>query len=110
MSKIYQHADKEVSVAAGAKIAAYSEGDSFKIYTKSTFTNHPESWSLLATVEAGERYTSAAFSVATDIRIEAGADDVEYSAAENAVLLQDIPVTRSTITPSRFMISTVMST
>jgi len=79
MGKIYTHGQVEITVSATEKLSIVSD-DSCKVYQKVGYPNQPDSWDLLATTTASEQYVSAAFSVGTLVRIEAGADDVEYEA------------------------------
>lgn len=78
MGKVYPTGLGEFTVAAGGSLEVRSDS-SCKIYQKVAYTNHPDSWNLLATTTAGVQYVSDAFSVNTPIRIEAGASEVNYT-------------------------------
>lgn len=65
------------TVPAGQKVAIFS-WSSLKLYQKVGYPNYPDSWNLVTETTAGETYTSAAFTNATDIRIEAGPADAFY--------------------------------
>jgi len=97
MSKVYANGTAEVAIVATDKIAVYSAHSATKIYQKNSYESHPDQWTLLATVSAGVHYTSAAFTAATTLRIEAGPDGATYDAGANASTVGDAKVTRSTI-------------
>lgn len=78
MSKVYANGRAEFTVAASGRIEVRSDAPC-KIYQKVSYTNHPDSWNLLATTVAGVQYVSSAFSVNTPIRIDAGASDAYYT-------------------------------
>ncbi len=68
---------KKFTVAAGNKVAVTSF-DTATIYQRVGYPNHPDSWALVYQTAPGESYTTAAFSVATEVRIDAGAAEVFY--------------------------------
>lgn len=76
-----------IEVAASDKIAIYSRAP-VKVYQRAGYPNFPETWSLLSAIAADTEYVSAAFSAATDIRIEAGEADVLYVAGTAPVVLE----------------------
>lgn len=78
MSKIYALGQAVFTVSAAERLEVLS-GDACKIYQKVGYTHFPDSWELLATTTAGVQYVSDAFTVNTEVRIEAGADNVDYS-------------------------------
>lgn len=65
------------TVPASSYLALISKSP-ITVYQKVGYPNMVDSWSLLATTVANELYLSAAFSTATDIRIEASSADAEY--------------------------------
>ena len=77
----------EFSVPASDVIAVFSRAPC-KVFTRSGYPNFPESWSLLQDVAADAEYVSAAFTAATDVRIEAGPADVLYANGTAAVILE----------------------
>lgn len=78
MGKIYaQYGEAIVAVSATEVLSVISD-ESVKIYQEVTYAGHPNSWDLLATTTAGTKYVSDAFSANTNVRIEAGAAEVEY--------------------------------
>jgi hypothetical protein len=84
MSKLYQNGTVELTVAASSKLAILSD-ESCKVYQKVGHPNHPDSWDLLATTTAGTKYLSAAFSAATEVRIEAGPSEALYATGASPV-------------------------
>lgn len=88
MSKIvYTHGEKIFTIAALDRLAAFSEDD-FKIYSKTEFSQHPDQWTLVSAVAAGIEHITAAFSAATQIRIEPGASTVYYQEGVSANVLE----------------------
>jgi len=86
---IYGNGEKEVLIAASDKLAIYS-AESVKVYQQKGYPNVPKTWDLLTTIAADTEYQSAAFSAATNVRIEAGAADVRYAAGVDAVITERI--------------------
>jgi len=84
-SKVFPFGVVEFTLAASAKIAAYSKSPA-KIYIKAGYPNYPDSWSLLKALAAEEEYASAAVSTTTLVRIEAEASDVYYAYGTDAVV------------------------
>lgn len=78
MAKVYSNGTVTLSVPASQKIAVFSKGDSAKVYQKTGYPNYPDTWELLTTVTNTE-YLSSAFSTVTEVRIDAGVDEVLYS-------------------------------
>lgn len=76
-SAIFANGNKEISVPAGEKIAVFSNGR-FKVYQKIGYPNYPDQYDLLNDGAAGSTYTSAAFSAAATVRIEAGPSITYY--------------------------------
>lgn len=70
MGTIYEQGTGLATVPAGEKVGIYSLS-SVKLYKKVGYPNYPDRWALVGTTTAGSEYTSAAFTVATDIRMEA---------------------------------------
>jgi len=77
----------EFSVPASDVVAVFSRAPC-KVFTRAGYPNFPESWSLLQDVAADAEYVSAAFTAATDVRIEAGPADVLYANGTAAVILE----------------------
>ena len=77
----------EFSVPASDVIAVFSRAPC-KVFTRAGYPNFPESWSLIQDVAADAEYVSAAFTSATDVRIEAGPADVLYANGTAAVILE----------------------
>lgn len=67
----------EFSVPDAQKVAVFS-ADPCKVYYQVGYPNYPSVWKLLATTSAGTEYLSAAFSGATNVRVEAGASEAYY--------------------------------
>lgn len=83
--KIFQFGSLEVIANASDVIALYSKSP-VKIYKKQPgLPNQPDTWTLFATAPANAVYQSAAVSVVTTFRIEAGAD-VVYAAVGTAAI------------------------
>lgn len=78
MPKIFPNGTKTITVSAGDKLSAITPGDRAVIYQRVGYTNYPDSWDELARLDADVKYVSDAFSVNTEIRIDAGADYVIY--------------------------------
>jgi len=77
----------ELDVAASDKIAVFSCSP-VKIYKLLSFAKFPAEWALLKDLAADTEYTSAAFSIATRVRIEAGPADVLYQAGTGPVIVE----------------------
>lgn len=77
--KIFPNGTKTITVAATERVSALSPGTRAKVYQKVTYPNNPDSWELLTSLTANVQYVSDAFSVATDVRIDAGPDYVLYN-------------------------------
>lgn len=97
---VYPQGSQTVEVAAGNKIAVFSEAAA-KVYQQVGYPNFPDSWNLLYTTLPGVQYTSAAFSAGATLRIDAGPAMVQYetAAAPNteAQLTLQAPVTSTQI-------------
>lgn len=78
MGKVYPYGRGEFTVSAGGRLEVRSDTPC-SIYQQTSYTNHPDSWSLLATTTAGVQYVSSAFSINTPIRIDAGASEANYT-------------------------------
>jgi hypothetical protein len=78
MGKVYPNGRDEFTVLAGGRLEVRSD-EACKIYQNVAYTNHPDSWNLLATTVAGVQYVSSAFSINTPIRIDAGASEANYT-------------------------------
>jgi hypothetical protein len=78
---------QEITIPASAKLAATSKSGA-KIYVKIVNPNNPDNFSLFKTLAADEEYQSAAVSVITTFRIEAGADTVFYNYGVDAVIVE----------------------
>jgi hypothetical protein len=85
--KVYPFGKVEVTVAALAKIAAWSKSP-YTIKYKVGYPNQPDSWPILKSGAADEEYASAAFTAATVVRIEAGASEVLYGQGVDEVVLE----------------------
>lgn len=70
-SVIYADGTKDVTVAAGDKIAVFSNSK-VNIYQQVGYPNLPSTWNLLYATSDGETYTSSAFASGATIRIDAG--------------------------------------
>lgn len=81
----------EFTIPSGAKLAANSKSPA-QIYVLSgaggVNPNQPPSYSLFKALNTDEDYSSAAFSAATIVRIEAGASDVMYNYGVDAVVTE----------------------
>ena len=88
-TKIYPQGNVEITVAASDKIAVFSNSD-FKVYQQTGYPNVPSTWSLLHSGAAGVNYLSAAFSVATVVRVEAGADEAFYETGTAPVVSEPL--------------------
>lgn len=81
---VYPNGRVEVSVDANDKVAIWSEGAA-RLSQIVGYPNVPESVSLISSITSGS-YTSAAFSVAGTVIIEAGAATVYYEIGTAAVV------------------------
>ena len=70
MGTIYSNGTGYATVPDSQKIGIYSLSP-VQLYKKVGYPNHPDTWNLVATTTAGSEYTSAAFSGATDVKLEA---------------------------------------
>ncbi len=101
MSLVYANGSKNISVAALDRISATSEGR-FSVYQRVGYPQLPDSWTLLDSVDSAPfTYTSAAFSAAATVRIDAGPNEVTYIAgvganAASPVLQQGTPTAMTT--------------
>ncbi len=77
----------DFTIAAADKLAIYSK-DIVKVYQRNQYPNLPDTWTLFVTVAASTEYASAAFSAATEIRIEASGESVLYQAGADAVITE----------------------
>lgn len=81
---VYPNGRAEVAVAASDKVAVFSEG-SITISQEVGYPNVPSTIDVLAEVASGQ-YTTAAFSAAATVIIEAGASVVYYEVGTDAVV------------------------
>ena len=78
MTRVYTYGSQEVTIPAGESIAVYTTGDGkAKVFQKVGFTNQPEAFNLLGTVEDQETVFGP-FANETDVRIDTGVDEVLY--------------------------------
>ena len=77
----------QITVPASDVIAVFSKAPC-KVFTRAGYPNFPESWDLLQDVAADTEYVSAAFTVETDVRIQAGPADVLYANGTAAVITE----------------------
>lgn len=84
MNIVYPNGRVEVSAAASDKVAVLSDGN-ITISKEVGYPNVPTTVDLIANVTSG-RYTTAAFSTATTVIIEAGAAPVYYEVGTDAVV------------------------
>jgi len=88
MSKVIcPNGEKIFTVAALDKLAIYSE-DGAKVYSRTDSANYLEEWVFVKDVEAGIEYVTEAFTVVTEIRIEAKASSVYYQSGLAASVLE----------------------
>jgi len=83
--KIFANGTLEIALAANDKIAIFSNS-SIKLFQQVGYPNFPDSWNLLETTDDGETFTSAAFSAAATVRIDAGPSDVFYEVGTAPVI------------------------
>lgn len=81
---VYPNGRVEVAVAASDKVAVFSEG-SITISQEVGYPNAPSTIDVLSEVTSGQ-YTTAAFSAAATVIIEAGASAVYYEVGTDAVV------------------------
>jgi len=74
-TKVYPMGSIELTVPASGKISVYSRAP-VKVYNEISNTNQPNTFNLLKMTASGEEYLSAAVTLATRFRVEAGADEV----------------------------------
>lgn len=86
-TKIYPQGNVEVTVPASSKITVFSNSK-FNVYKQTGYPNLPSTWSLLHAGAAGVSYLSDAFSAATVIRVEAGADEAFYEVGTAPVVAE----------------------
>lgn len=77
MTTIYENGVGTATVPDSQKVAIYSNSP-VKLYKKTGYPNYPDSWTLVTTTTGGTEYVSAAFTGATDIRMEASAAIAYY--------------------------------
>lgn len=97
---IYPRGYIEVTVPANEKIAIFSNS-SLTLYQYSGYPNLPTTLDLITETDPGDAYTSAAFTVATKVRVEASAAEGFYevgSAPSIAEPQTDIAAADSTFT------------
>lgn len=85
MAIVYAQGNKEISVPINEKIAIFSNSP-IKLYQVVGYPNLPETTNLLYTTTAGETYTTAAFSAAATVIVEAGAADAFYEVGAAPVI------------------------
>lgn len=74
-----------IAVPANEKIAIFSNSP-IELYQLVGYPNQPESWNLMYTTAAGETYTTAAFSSAATVRVNASASDAFYEVGSAPVI------------------------
>ena len=74
---VFSHGRSEVTVPASSKIAVFTHGTA-KVFQRVGYPQLPNTWLLLQTVTNRE-YISAAFSVATLVRVEPDAEGAWYN-------------------------------
>lgn len=84
MNIVYPFGTVEVAVAASDKVAVLSDGP-VALSESVGYPNIPASEDAIASIQSG-RYTTAAFSAATTVTIQAGAAPVFYSVGTDAVV------------------------
>lgn len=87
---VYKNGTKVVAVASSSKIAVRSVGaGSAKVYQEINSANYPENYSLIGTVSNEEKVFS--ITTACNVKIEAGADDVQYEVGTNPSAVEFVP-------------------
>lgn len=81
---VYPNGRVEVAVAASDKVAVFSEGGA-TISQVVGYPNVPSTTDVLASITSGQ-HTTAAFSAAATVTIEAGASPVYYEVGTDAVV------------------------
>lgn len=74
---VYSNGVATLTVAASEKIAIFSNSP-ITLSKQVGYPNFPSTWDLIEVTDAGEQYVSAAFSVATVVKVEASASDAFY--------------------------------
>jgi len=89
VSKVYPNGIASVTVAASDKLVVKSLGGEVKVYITSDVVGMAPVKYLSFTVADGATTTTAAYSVATAVEIQAGAGGAEYAAGTEGGLLKD---------------------
>ena len=107
MGKIFANGTETITVASGGRVSAISPGSRAKVFQKVGYTNFPDSWELLASLTANEKWVSDAFSVNTEVRIDAGSDYVIY---ESGTLTEVGVKNGATVTATEYKDGTINKT
>lgn len=87
-TKIYPNGSSgEVALAANDKIAVFSNS-AYEVYQLVGYPNLPSTWNLIKSGAAGETYTSAAFSAAATVRVDAGPSEAFYEVGTAPVVAE----------------------
>lgn len=101
MTIIYANGSAEITVPASSKLAVVSDSPAI-IYKRINYPQHPSSWALQDTTVGGEQYLSAAVTVSTVFRVDAGPSDATYevgtapNARPDEVVAQGTPTAKTT--------------
>lgn len=88
-TKIYANGTVTVAIPASSKVAVFSNSE-YSVYQQVGYPNMPSSWNLIKSGAAGETYTSAAFSAAATVRIDATADGAFYEVGTAPVVAEPL--------------------
>jgi len=87
-TKVYPNGSSgEIAVPANEKIAVFSNSE-FNVYQKVGYPNLPGTWNLINAGAAGDTYTSAAFSSAAVVRVDAGPSEAFYEVGSAPVVAE----------------------
>lgn len=87
-TKVYPNGSSgDVAVPVNEKIAVFSNSQ-YDVYQLVGYPNLPETWNLIKHGAAGETYTSAAFSAAATVRVDAGPSEAFYEVGSAPVVAE----------------------
>jgi hypothetical protein len=84
-SRLYKDGTVEFAIDASDKLAIYSV-DGVKVYVKPLNTSTPGAWALLKELTPDTDYTSAAFTTAKEVKLEAKYGEVLYAVGTDPVI------------------------
>ncbi len=86
-TRLHENGTVLITIAASDKLTVFSK-DRVKVFKYTTYESHPSQWVLLQDIVAETEYLSSAFTVETELRIEAGGAEVFYAAGTAPVITE----------------------